>query len=407
MRLLFIVPYPPSLIRNRAYHLIQGLSGRNHTITIATLYSNKEELADIAQLRAAGYQVIAYPLPKSLSWWNSLLALPTGRPLQASYCWQSALAHNIAQILYGADGRPAFDLIHIEHLRASRYGLAIKRQMTGRTAIPIVWDSVDCISHLFRQTSKLSRKLLSRWLARLDLTRSERYEGWLINQFDHVIITSPVDKEAILSLSPTPPPSEKISIIPSGVDVNYFRPGRPEQRQKTTLVISGKMSYHANVTMSFQLVHDIMPLVWAKRPDIQLYIVGKDPPPEIMTLNSLATVTVTGTVPDLRPYLQQATIAVAPLLYNAGVQYKIIEAMACETPVITTPNGLAGLRAVPGRDLLIAPDPPTFAQTILNLLDDPAGQQQIGAAGRHYVQTHHHWPTLASQLENIYYGLIQ
>lgn len=406
MNILFIVPYPPSLIRNRAYFLIGGLSGRNHTITIATLWSNAEEMADIKRLRAAGYRVVARPLPKPLSWWNSLLALPTGRPLQAHYCWQPALAHDMAQLLYKADGQPAFDLIHVEHLRGSSYGLALKQQMVGRPAIPIVWDSVDCISYLFRQTRQHSRNRLNRWLASLDLPRTERYEGWLASQFEHVLLTSPVDKEAILSLSPTPPSSDKVSIIPSGVDLDYFRPGSPENRQKTTLVISGKMSYHANVTMSFHLVRDIMPLVWAKRPDIQLYIVGKDPPRELMALNTLPTVTVTGTVADLRPYLQQATIALAPLMYNAGVQCKILEAMACETPVITTPNALAGLRAVPGRDLLIAPDPPTFAETILNLLDDPAGQHKIGASGRNFIQNHHNWATLATELEGIYYGLI-
>lgn len=406
MRILFVVPYPPSLVRNRPYNLLKGLSGRNHTITIATLWSSAEEKQNIERLRATGYQVIARPLPKRLSWWNSLMALPIGRPLQADYCWQPVLAHDLSQALYQANGRPAFDVIHVEHLRGSRYGLAMKREMSGREAIPIVWDSVDCISYLFRQASVHSPSLASRLLAKLDLPRTERYEGWLVRQFDHILMTSPVDKEAILNLSPSPPPSELISIIPSGVDLNYFRPGPAESRQAETLVISGKMSYHANIAMCFHLVQAIMPLVWDKRPTVKLSIVGQNPPREIKALGNMQNVTVTGTVPDLRPYLQQATVAVAPLMYNAGVQYKILEAMACETPVITTTNALAGLKAVPGRDLLVAPDVPTFATIITNLLDDPAGQQKIGTAGHVYVQNHHNWDTLAKHLESIYNGLI-
>lgn len=406
MRVLFIVPYPPSLIRNRAYHLIRGLSKRDHQLTIATLWSNEAEKGDIEHLERAGYRVIAQPLPRQISLWNSLKALPTGRPLQAVYCWQPALAKAIGQQLYQADGRPAFDVIHVEHLRGSNYGLYLKKQMAGRTAIPIVWDSVDCISYLFRQASRHSRSLFGRWLTRLDLPRTEHYEGWLSRQFAHILITSPIDKEALLNLSASPPPSEKISIIPSGVDLDYFRPGPAEARQRATLVISGKMSYHANITMCFHLVRNIMPIVWSHQPDIHLYIVGKDPPREVMALDAFPNITVTGTVPDIRPYLQQATIAVAPLLYNAGVQYKILEAMACQTPVITTPNVLAGLSVVPGRDLLIAPDVSTFAEIIPNLLDDPLGQQNLGAAGRAYVENHHDWTKLTKNLESIYNGLI-
>jgi glycosyltransferase involved in cell wall biosynthesis len=104
--------------------------------------------------------------------------------------------------------------------------------------------------------------------------------------------------------------------------------------------------------------------------------------------------------------LQQATIAVAPLTYGAGVQNKVLEAMACATPVITTPQAISALQIEAGQDVLVADQPEQFAQTILNLLNNPQQQEQVGQAGYRYVHTQHHWPNIVARLENIYQNAI-
>ncbi|MCA9932305.1 MAG: glycosyltransferase, partial [Anaerolineales bacterium] len=166
--------------------------------------------------------------------------------------------------------------------------------------------------------------------------------------------------------------------------------------------ISGKMSYHANITMTMHMVQDIMPLVWQSRPDVKLMIVGKDPTSEIEALAENPNIVVTGTVDHLPPYLQRATIAVVPIAYNAGIQNKVLEALACATPVITSPQAVAHLPLEPDRDLLVAGDAPSFAQHILNLLADPVRQQQLGRTGRAYVERYHNWNHVAVRLEEIY-----
>ncbi len=123
-------------------------------------------------------------------------------------------------------------------------------------------------------------------------------------------------------------------------------------------------------------------------------------------MGSHPSITVTGTVSDIRPYLQQATIAVAPLAYGVGIQNKILEALSCATPVVTTPQGVSALEVTPGRDLLVAQDPGSFAEQVLTLLADPQRQQRIGQAGRLYVEEHHKWETIAAQLEGAYHELI-
>ncbi|HSG16520.1 MAG TPA: glycosyltransferase, partial [Anaerolineae bacterium] len=111
---------------------------------------------------------------------------------------------------------------------------------------------------------------------------------------------------------------------------------------------------------------------------------------------------VTGMVEDMRPFLRRATAAVAPLTYGAGIQNKVLEAMACSTPVIASPQAVGALSAESGRDLLVAHDAPDFSTRILDLLDDTGRQLSLGTQGRDYVESHHNWQAIAVRLEEIY-----
>ncbi len=135
------------------------------------------------------------------------------------------------------------------------------------------------------------------------------------------------------------------------------------------------MSYHANVTMVIHLVKDILPMVWNERPDVKLWIVGKDPPKEIRMLAKNSAICVTGTVDDIQAYLQQATIAVAPVAYGAGIQNKVLEAMACATPVIASSQAISALDVEASHDILVENDPMEFSKAILDLL---ANSEQSG-----------------------------
>jgi len=451
MNILYIVPNPPSLVRVRPYNLIRHLCARGHQITVATVWSNEEEHSDLEHLRAQGIAVIEAPLPKGQIVRNLLRALATGAPLQAYYAYSPTLAQQIQRLLTSVEGQQ-FDLIHIEHLRGAQYGLAIRkpaaRLRTGsRFAIPMVWDSVDCITYLFEQAAAHSRSRKGRLMARLELARTRRHEARLVRQFDRVLVTSDVDRQALTDLAlrftfrvsrsvqlATCNPSissarrfqrETITVIPNGVDLGYFTP-TDEPRETNTLVITGKMSYHANVTAVLHLVNDIMPHVWAQRPDVKVWIVGKDPPPEVRALAGDGGrprcpepcpeprrravegsavgggVTVAGTVPDIRPYLRRSAIAVAPIRYGAGIQNKVLEAMACATPVVASCQAVSALKATDGEHLLVAEDAATFAQHILDLLADQALQRRLGRAGRRYVEQHHDWDRIAERLEQIY-----
>jgi polysaccharide biosynthesis protein PslH len=407
MRILFVVPYTPNLIRVRPYNLIRALGERGHEVTALTLAGNEDERLDAEALATGGTGVIAEGISSIRSMANCLLALPTDTPLQAVYSWQPHLARRITKLAESGNGSPAFDVVHVEHLRGARYGLQLLEKKQSQR-LPVVWDSVDCISHLFRQAAVRSTSRMRRWVTRLELKRTAHYEAELIRRFDHVLVTSPVDREALLSL-PTKDsgPAAPISVIRNGVDLDYFRPPAETVREPATLVFSGKMSYHANVTMVRHLITEILPRVWKQRPDVRLLIVGKDPPREIQEIaERRLLIDVTGTVPDIRPYLQRATLSVVPLVYGAGVQNKVLEAMACATPVVAYESALTALSALSGRDVALAQDADDFAAQILCLLEEPELRQRIGWNGRTYVESHHDWNQSAAQLEEIYQTLI-
>ena len=391
MNILFIVPYVPNLVRTRPYNLIRHLSAKGNRVTVFTVWANEQERSDLTQLQEVCHEVHALPMPLWHSLFNSALALPSRTPLQSVYSWKPELVSHL-------NGKSPYDVVHVEHLRGSRYGLHFKE----KSNLPVIWDSVDCITHLFRQAASQSKSIKGRFRSWLDLERTARYEGWLLDKFNHVLVTSPVDREALLSLMPEGSIAAPISVLGNGVDVEHFSPDSSVEREPATLVISGKMSYHANVTMTLHLVQQIMPHVWRQRPDARLLVVGKDPAREIQALAENPNIIVTGTVDALPPYLQKATVAVAPITYGAGIQNKILEAMSCGTPVVTTPQAVSALSIEPGRDLLVADSPESYAQAILGLLENPQQQEYLSRNGRLYVEQHHHWPNVAARLETIY-----
>ncbi|HUS16326.1 MAG TPA: glycosyltransferase family 4 protein, partial [Chloroflexia bacterium] len=158
------------------------------------------------------------------------------------------------------------------------------------------------------------------------------------------------------------------------------RPAGAATRDAGTLLFVGNFNHPPNVDAAVWLVEAILPIVRAECPGVRLLLVGKDPPSAVRALAS-AGVAVTGTVPEVAPYLREATVFVAPLRQGGGMRIKVLEALASGIPVITTPVGAAGIVAQPGRDLLVAEDAAAFAAAALRALEDPALRDRLGAAG--------------------------
>jgi glycosyltransferase involved in cell wall biosynthesis len=313
----------------------------------------------------------------------------------------------LAELLSPGNGAAAFDLVHVEHLRGAKYGLWLQDLIAEKGySIPVIWDSVDSISLLFRLAAQRSLSLPRRLMTAFELPRTTRYEAELIHRFCRVLTTSETDAQALRSLANSRDVEERITVLPNGVDMEYFHP-RPENKPShKRLVMTGKMSYHANISMAVHFVEQIMPHIQAIHPEIELWVVGKDPSREVRALSNRNGVHVTGTVPDIRPYLWDAAIAVAPLTYSVGVQNKVLEAMACGTPVVVSSAAVKSLQIKHGREAQIADEPDVFAQAVADLMMDTDLRNQLSHAGRAFVERNHDWAQITKQLEAIYDGII-
>ncbi len=408
MRLLFVSPNPPSPIRVRPYQLARALAARGHRPTLAFPVGGAAEAADAAALAQEGFPVISAPIGPARRLLSLAGAVLGGRPLQAGWAWQPRLLALMRQALAQATAEDApYQLAHVEHLRGARYGLALQAYL------PVAWDSVDCISALFDQTRRRGPSPRSRLLAAAELPATRRYERRLLRRFGAIAVSSPVDRAALLGLlpgggqgaldRPHPEAEPAIAVIPNGVDLEAFRP--PDTpRDGATVIFSGKLSYHANESAALDLAGQVMPRVWAARPEARLLLAGAQPSPALLGLAARdpERVTVTGYVPDLGDWLGRATVAAAPLRYGVGIQNKVLEVMACATFVVATPAAAQVLGARDGRELLLADDPQGLAAAILALFDDPARAAALGAAGRAYVQARHSWDAAAAGFERLY-----
>jgi len=399
MKIAYVVPYVPNLIRTRSYNLIKQLSTLGNEVSVFTLGSSLQDTQDAESLRAKFSAVYFKKQPLWYSLLNCMFALPSRHPLQSVYSWNPGLANQLMGYLDTKSESTNFDIVHVEHLRGSRYGRYIKSKLPN---VPVVWDSVDCISYLFEQAASRSGSLFGRFVTRFELPRTQKAEGELVSLFDHVLVTSGIDKQALLDLVPEGSKPAPVSVLSNGVDLDFFHTNPGITRDSETLVFSGKMSYHANISMVKYLVSEIMPKIWQKRPNTRLVVVGKDPSADVRGLSADPRITVTGTVDDIRSYLWNATIAVVPLVYGAGIQNKILEAMACGTPVITTSRTLSSLRVQSGKDLLVANDANGFSMEVLRLLEDQKLQREIGDSGAVYVRNQHSWSSVAKDLLDIY-----
>ena len=385
MKILAVLPYAPSLIRVRPYNLLRKLA-RRHDITLLIVGARPPD-DELVSLWEITDRVHFIPMDRPGIAVSCLRAAILGEPLQAAVHRTGAVRTSLAQLL--ADDR--FDVVHVEHLRAAFVEPWLPRDL------PRVFDAVDSISLLWERTKQSSHSAMRRAIAAMELQPTRRYEARLMSAFDEVAVTSPEDAAVLQGMAPAAP----ITVIPNGVDLDYFRP-IDGPREEKTVVFSGKMSYHANVTGILHFVERVLPLVRAAVPDVRLRIAGSQPPPEVQTLANDPAIEVTGQLPDLRPAIGGATAAICQVIVKVGVQNKILEAMAMGVPVIASLQGAVGLEAAPGQALLVGADPSEFARHTVAVLTDAPLRNRLIEAGRRYVERTHRWEVMADSFEALY-----
>lgn len=217
-------------------------------------------------------------------------------------------------------------------------------------------------------------------------------------RFDRILISSAVDKECLPVAGRA---REKIHVVPNGVDLEYFR-FRQFEPQRNSIIFCAKLDYSANADAALYFSQKVWPSLLARRPGLQLQIVGSRPPRSVRQLDGKDNIRVIGSVPDVRPFLGRAWVGLCPLRVQAGTQFKILEAMALGVPVVATRICCPGLAAEPGKHLLVADTPEEYVAAIELLLDNESLRSGLVAAGRAYVENHHDWDGSVKGLSSVY-----
>lgn len=245
-----------------------------------------------------------------------------------------------------------------------------------------------------RQNEPIGLRKLYSWLEGAYVKRAE-IARW--RQASAVLVTSDRECDAVATHAPAIP----YAVVPNGVDIDYFACEQSESDGSDNaqqIIFTGTMNYFPNVNGAMFFARQCWPIVRERAPNATWNLVGRSPAASVADLAELPGVTVTGGVPDMRPYLSSATIAIAPLRIGAGTRLKILEALAMGKAVVTTSIGCEGLAVRDGEHVIIADDPEAFALAIVALLHDPARRRALGGAGRRLVETEYSWERCGDRL---------
>jgi sugar transferase (PEP-CTERM/EpsH1 system associated) len=383
--LIHRIPYPPNKgDKIRSYHLLKHLA-QHYRVHLATFVDDPDDwqyVPHVQALCASSHFARMHPLRARV---KSLTALLKNRSLSLDYYRDAGLARWVRDSV-AAHG--------IE--RVLVFSSAMAQYADPYRSARRVVDFCDVDSDKWRQYAE-QKSFPMNLLYRYEAKQLLRYERQVARDYDASLFVSKPEAELFRRLAPES--SAKIGHFSNGVDTEYFSPSvgyaSPYAPGERALVFTGAMDYWPNVDAVQWFCDDVFPLLRARYPDLRFYIVGSRPAPAVQNLGQREGVTVTGTVPDVRPYIAHAAVAVAPLRIARGIQNKVLEAMAMATPVVVSPQALEGIDAVPGSELVLAEDAPAFADAVAALLDGldsaAAAAMSMGQAARAKVQRQYSW----------------
>ncbi len=373
------VPFPPNKgDKIRAFHELMHLA-EHHEIWLGAPADDPADLEHLKDAKAKFQDAYFGAVGLWQTGVNLAGAVLEGAPLSVRRFRHPGLMRWCAQVLRTV--KP--DLVFVFSSAAAQF---VQGRMDAKTKL--VTDFVDADAEKWRAYEAASHGL-KRWLYGGEFRRLVGYDSAIAKASAAGIFVSQTERRIFEGLIPAA--ADGLHVVPNGVDTAFFKPD-PGFGAATpgAVVFSGTMDYKPNIEAVSWFANDILPLVRRRVPQAHLHIVGAKPAPIVMALAKLDGVAVTGGVPDMRPWLQQAQVIVAPLKIARGIQNKVLEGMAMARPVVTTPEALDGIAARPGVDLLVASDAEAFADQVVAVLEDRA-PPMLGANARAAVIAHHSW----------------
>lgn len=387
MKLLFVtpyIPYPPSFGGSvRIYNLARELARRNE-VSILT-FAETEGMGDPQGLKPFCREVICVPRDVGGKRWRQLASLFSRRSFQIAFHHNAAMQRAIDETVARLD----IEAVIVEF-----------SQMTGfrfPASAALILDEhnveYDLLARMAEQGSP-PRRLFNR----LEVRKFRKEELRAVGAAVLTLVTSERDRDLLARNVP----GLNAAVVTNGVDIDYFsRPDGP--RKPHTAVFVGATHYFPNEDGVLFFIHEVLDRILAEVPDFKLTVVGGNPPPSL-TGEVSDHVEVTGFVDDVRPYMWQASVFVVPLRMGGGTRFKVVEALAAETPVVSTRLGSEGIPVTSGEEVLLADEPAAFADAVIRVLRDDTLGRRLSARGLDFVKTHFDWRVVGRGLETAIRG---
>ena len=375
------MPYPPNKgDKVRSYHLLRHLL-KSHRVFLGTFMDDPEDEQYLPVLRAMCPDLHVERLQPRVAKLRSLGALAKGDALTLAYYHRSSLENWVQDVAAQNDLQATV----VFSSAMAPYAQALAPD------VPMLVDFVDVDSFKWTQYADQHRWPMS-WLYRREGRTLLAYERAVASQAQRSFFVTDNEVDLFRRLAPECAPT--VQVMSNGVDADFFsfdadRPN-PYATGELPMVFTGAMDYWPNIDAVSWFTSDVLPRLMVQWPRVHFYIVGRNPPSQVTALAG-RNVTVTGTVQDVRPYLQHASVVVAPLRVARGIQNKILEAMAMERPVVTTPGCAEAIGADAAQGVLRAETPADFEQAIQPLLDTPSECAVLGKVARQHVLQHYSW----------------
>jgi sugar transferase (PEP-CTERM/EpsH1 system associated) len=390
-KILFLchrLPYPPNKgDKIRSHALLQHLASRGE-VSLACFIDEEEDFKYLDTVRDLAHGDCYFerlsPLVKK---WRSLRALVTGQAITAA-CFGSVRLQNWVD---GMIRDNTFDDVVV-------FGSAMAPYLL-KSCFPkhrVMFDMVDVDSDKWSQYAASSHGLIG-WVYRREARILQRLECDAAAAFGMTLLVSPFEVETFRQIAPVS--AAKIASLTNGVDLTAHATAgiNPFSAGQHAIVMTGRMDYRPNYEGAQWFANQIMPLILKTLPDAKVYFVGACPPRSLQKMAN-AHVVVTGSVPDIKPYIRFADAVIAPLQIARGVQNKVLEALAMTKPVIATRESTRSLAVENGKQLWIANHPAHFAEAVISTLKT-SGQSSVAATGRRYVEQHHDWRQILADFD--------
>lgn len=398
MKILVVAPRPPYPLHGgyevRVYPLFKALSAANE-ITLISKAPSPVDRQSLVSLEEVFETVELYPVRElapdersGRTLWKRISDFVSPPP---GYHEPTTFSRDMCNSIRTKTQSGEYDIIHY-------LGVGLIAYLPCAEQLPCVCDAVDDYSLYCYRTIRHRRAIADKARYFLEWLVTRRFERKYLSKFREVVFVSPVDAKEARSICP----AARISVVPNGVDCDYFRPSG-KLADKPKVLFTGVMDYEPNVTGAVYFLREVLPILERSYPAVQFRIVGRDPLPELLeAVRPRPNVEVTGFVEDMRPHFDDAMIYVSPLKSGAGLKNKILEAWAMAKPVVATATSCDGIEVRPGEDIIIADTPADLAEAVLSVLNDPVLRKKLSENGRKKALSLYSWQSQAEKFMDIY-----